>query len=169
MTIKRSIFLLFQIMTGLKRRIRNFFCSITLQSMGKECQVCENVLITNPLNTKLGDKVIINDSVIIQSCENAEIVIGNNVTLSYGVKIITGGLVLSEKGAIQQQHEAKPITIRDNVWVGANAIILPGVNIGTGAVIAAGSVVNKDVDSYTVVAGVPANLIRKFNTDESDL
>lgn len=135
--------------------------------MGKDCQICDGVLITDPMHTKLGDKVIVNDRVIIQSCESVEILIGNNVTLSYGVKIITGGLILSENGAIQQKHDAKPITIENNVWIGANAILLPGVKIGIGSVVAAGSVVSRDVDSYTVVAGVPAKPIRKLNLEKT--
>ena len=55
----------------------------------------------------------------------------------------------------------KPIIIGNDVWIGARVIILPGVHIGDGAVIGAGSVVTHDVDSYTVVAGNPAKLIRK--------
>jgi len=133
--------------------------------MGKDCQICNGVLITDPLHTTLGDKVIINDGVIVQSCKGTEIVIGNNVTLSYGVKIITGGLILSEDGAMPQQHNAKPISIQDKVWIGANAVILPGVNIGIGSVVAAGSVVSRNVDSYTVVAGVPAKQIRQLSSD----
>lgn len=164
MVIKKSFLLFFQTLRGLRRRLRTFYYSMVMRSMGKDCQICDGVLITNPLQTKLGDKVVVNDAVIIQSCEGAEIEIGDDVTLSYGVKIITGGLVLSEKGAVQQQHEVKPITIGDKVWIGANAIVLPGVSIGVGSIVAAGSIVNKDVDSYTVVAGSPAKRIRQLNS-----
>lgn len=135
--------------------------------MGKDCQICDGVLITDPLRTQLGSQVIVNDGVIIQACEGAEIVVGGNVTLSYGVKIITGGLVLAERGAIQRQHCAKSISIQDRVWIGANAIILPGVKIGQGAVVAAGSVVCRDVDPYTIVAGVPAKRIRQLAAEVS--
>ena len=154
-----------RITLGLMRRLRTIYYSSTLQTMGRNCQICRGVLITDPQHTKLGERVIVNDGVIIQSCDGAEITIGNNVTLSYGVRIITGGLVLSESGAIQHLHTAKPITIMDNVWVGVNAIILPGVSIGEGSVIGAGSVVSKDINSYTVVAGVPAKQIRQLNTN----
>jgi acetyltransferase-like isoleucine patch superfamily enzyme len=57
--------------------------------------------------------------------------------------------------------ELLPTTIGRDVWIGANAVILGGVIIGDGAVVAAGAVVNRDVDSGTVVAGVPARKIRK--------
>lgn len=132
--------------------------------MGRQCQISDGVLITDPLHTKLGNKVIINDDVIIQSCEGAEIVIGNNVTLSYGVKIITGGLILSENGATQQQHSVKPISIKDLVWIGANAVILPGITVGAGSVVAAGSVVNRHVEPHTIVAGVPAKQIKQLKS-----
>ena len=55
----------------------------------------------------------------------------------------------------------KPIVVGDHVWIGMNAIILPGVTIGRGAVIAAGAVVSKDVPPMTVVGGVPAKPLRQ--------
>ena len=57
----------------------------------------------------------------------------------------------------------KPICIKNNVWIGESVSILPGVNIGEGAVIGAGSVVTKDVDSNTLVAGNPAKVIKFYN------
>lgn len=62
-----------------------------------------------------------------------------------------------------QSHQ--PVTIGHDVWIGANAILLPGINIGHGAVIGAGAVVTKDVPSYAVIAGVPAQIIR-YRFDE---
>lgn len=63
-------------------------------------------------------------------------------------------------------RDNKPIVIGNDVWIGANAVILPGVNIGDGAVIAAGAVVTKDVEPYAIVGGVPAKLIRyRFSND----
>ena len=56
---------------------------------------------------------------------------------------------------------AKPITIGDDVWIGSHAVILPGVTIGNGAVIAAGSVVVKDVGPFQIVGGIPAKLIKE--------
>lgn len=60
----------------------------------------------------------------------------------------------------RENHYA-PIVIEDNVWIGSNATILPGITIGRWAVVAAGAVVTKDVEAYTVVGGVPAKEIRK--------
>lgn len=61
----------------------------------------------------------------------------------------------------QQQGEEKEIVIGDDVWIGYNAIILGGVTIGTGAIVAAGAVVANDVEPYSIVGGVPAKLIKK--------
>ncbi len=62
---------------------------------------------------------------------------------------------------VSQGLNKKGIKIGDNVWIGAGCTILDGVEIGTGSVVAAGSVVTKSVESYTIVAGVPAKVIKK--------
>ena len=63
--------------------------------------------------------------------------------------------------------EKKKVTISDDVWIGANAIILPGVTIGKGSVIAGGAVVTKDVEPYMIVGGNPAKVIRsRLKEDE---
>ena len=59
----------------------------------------------------------------------------------------------------QGDYEKAPIVIREDVWIGARAIILPGVVIGTGSIVGAGAVVTRDASPYTVVAGVPAKVI----------
>jgi maltose O-acetyltransferase len=65
---------------------------------------------------------------------------------------------------VEQGYEGtRPIVIEDDVWIGARVTILGGVNIGTGAVIGAGSVVTKNVPPYAIVAGNPAKLIRYRN------
>jgi len=68
-------------------------------------------------------------------------------------------------GDLKQLKETKKVTIRNDVWIGHNVIILGNVTIGNGAVLAAGSVVTKDVPPYTIVAGVPAKPIRKRFSD----
>jgi len=84
--------------------------------------------------------------------------IGQNVKISEGVKIRD-----SDNHTIKgkEGEDTKPIIIKDNVWIGMNAIILKGVTIGEGAIIAAGAVVNKDVPAHTLVGGVPAKIIKE--------
>jgi acetyltransferase-like isoleucine patch superfamily enzyme len=128
--------------------------------MGKGCQICDGVLITGHENIALGNQVTVNNGVILQSCEGAGIAIGNHVTLSYEAKLITGGLVIGKNGVDHGQHQSQAIAIEDKAWVGAGAIILPGVIVGAGAIIGAGSVVSRDVGAYTIVWGSPAKVIR---------
>jgi len=88
--------------------------------------------------------------------------IGNNVTISSYVKIITG----SHDVHSQDFHaEFLPIIIEDYAWIGTGAMILQDVRIGTGAVIAAGAVVTKDIPDFTIVGGVPAKPISKRRED----
>jgi maltose O-acetyltransferase len=65
------------------------------------------------------------------------------------------------KPMMLQDYRAEPfIVIEDDVWIGARAILLPGIRIGRGAIIGAGAVITKDVESFAIVAGNPARLIR---------
>ena len=79
--------------------------------------------------------------------------IGDNVSISPEVMILAGSHNVNDKRFVQVPG---PIAIEDHVWIGARATILPGVTLGRGSVIAAGSVVTKDVPPLTIVAGVPA-------------
>lgn len=161
MRVEQNLFLaLHRIWLGLRRRIRKLYYSGLLGSVGADFQICDNVLVTGHENIFIGDRVTVNDGAILQSCEGANIVIGNSVVISYGVKIITGGLIIGEDGVPREKHAALPISIEDLVWIGADALILPGVKLGAGAVVAAGSVVTKSVKPYSLVGGVPARVIK---------
>lgn len=110
--------------------------------------------------------------------------IGKNVFINMGCKFQDQGGIFIEDGALighnvvlaTLNHAASPkdrgsmipapIRIGKNVWVGANAVILPGVTIGDGAIVAAGAVVNRDVPENTVVGGVPAKVIRTIHEEE---
>ena len=87
-----------------------------------------------------------------------KIVIGENSTLAYGSTIITSANPNGPKNKLATIYPkmTAPVIIEDNVWVGANATILPGVTIGSMSVVAAGAVVTKDVPSGVLVAGNPA-------------
>ena len=110
--------------------------------------------------------------------------IGKDVFINMGCKFQDQGGIFIEDGALighnvvlaTLNHAASPkdrgsmipapIRIGKNVWVGANAVILPGVTIGDGAIVAAGAVVNRDVPENTVVGGVPAKVIRTIHEEE---
>ena len=90
--------------------------------------------------------------------------IGSHVNLAQGITVtaLNHNFDDSEKRIDEQGVSTKPVTIEDDVWVGANAVILPGVTIGNHCVVAAGAVVTKDVPPHSLVAGVPAKVIKQI-------
>ena len=82
-----------------------------------------------------------------------------------GTCIVTVNHPLSPKGRRNHFGIAKPVTIGNDVWIGANCTILPGVTIGNNVVVAAGAVVTKDVPDNCVVGGVPAKVIKEIEND----
>ena len=90
--------------------------------------------------------------------------IGSHVNLAQGITVtaLNHNFDDAEKRIDEQGVSTKPVTIEDDVWVGANAVILPGVTIGNHCVVAAGAVVTKDVPPHSLVAGVPAKVIKQI-------
>lgn len=110
----------------------------------------------------IGEHVSINENSIIHAGQ--QVSIGDNVVIGANCYINdTNHNFKKGHGLVREQGwSAKPIMIDENVWIGANVTILDGVHIGKNSVVAAGAVVTKDVLSETVVAGVPAKLLRKL-------
>lgn len=90
--------------------------------------------------------------------------IGSHVNLAQGITVtaLNHNFDDTQKRIDEQGVSTNPVTIEDDVWVGANAVILPGVTIGNHCVVAAGAVVTKDVPPHSLVAGVPAKVIKKI-------
>ena len=90
--------------------------------------------------------------------------IGSHVNLAQGITVtaLNHNFNDAEKRIDEQGVSTNPVTIEDDVWVGANAVILPGVTIGNHCVVAAGAVVTKDVPPHSLVAGVPAKVIKQI-------
>jgi acetyltransferase-like isoleucine patch superfamily enzyme len=113
---------------------------------------------------------------------NAQLKIGNYALISWQVVLMDTYRLpfdsvkrrqILERAACQGESPsgdvpAQPIAIGDNVWIGFDACILPGVTIGEGAIVGARSVVNRDVPPYTVVAGNPARVVRQLDAGGSD-
>lgn len=95
------------------------------------------------------------------SSRDSSITIGDDCLFGPDVYLVNTNHGFKSGSLIREQFErASPILIGNDVWIGAKAVILPDVQIGEGAIIAAGSVVNKNVAAYTIVAGVPAKFIK---------
>lgn len=106
-------------------------------------------------------------------CTEATLTIGNHVIFGPKPTIITGDHRINEIGKfINESHEKQetndaPVVIEDDVWCGANVIILKGVTIGRGSIIGAGAIVTKSVPPYSIVSGIPAKFIKyRFTIEE---
>lgn len=92
------------------------------------------------------------------------VTIGNHVNLAQGITVtaLNHNFKDTDKRIDEQGISTDPVTIEDDVWIGANAVVLPGVRIGNHSVVAAGAVVTKDVPPHSLVAGVPAKVIKQI-------
>ncbi|MHB8233106.1 MAG: DapH/DapD/GlmU-related protein [Solirubrobacteraceae bacterium] len=111
------------------------------------------------LNITVGRAVFIGSQCAFTG--HAAIDIADQVMIAHKVNLITAGHPV-EPGKRKAYITAEPIAIETNVWIGAAATILPGVRIGADSVVAAGAVVTRDVPPATLVAGVPATVIRRL-------
>lgn len=111
---------------------------------------------------KIGDRVSFNANVYINACIGGRIVLGNDVLVAPNVVMRSSDHVTTDldKPINQQGHTGKEIVIADDVWISSNVTIVGGVHIGRGAVVAAGAVVTRDVEPYTIVGGIPARFIK---------
>lgn len=136
--------------------------------IGDNVSILDNTIIecTGVLRSLGAGLDIGNDVGIAQNCfiqVRAKVTIGNNVNFGPYVKVFSENHNFSNRELpIKNQGETRlPVVIEDDVWIGASATILGGVTIGKGSIIAAHSLVNKDVMPYTIVGGVPAKFIKK--------
>ena len=113
---------------------------------------------TDKAEITIGDNCFFNHNCSLTAAEN--IVIGNQCMVANNFVVVDHDHDRKD-GKILKELVSAPVKIGNNVWCGANVTVLKGVTIGDGAVIAAGSVVNRDVAAYSVVAGVPARKISK--------
>lgn len=139
----------------------------------------ENVLVDAPFHCDHGDNIYLgNDIVIGMNCtfvDNQEIRIGDRVMIASNVQIYTASHPVSQKERLTADWKergttffrtyALPVVIEDSAWIGGGSIILPGVTVGEGSVIGAGSVVNRDIPANCVAAGNPCRVIRRLDEE----
>lgn len=113
-------------------------------------------------NIEIGAGTFINSNIRF-GVPDAKVTIGQNVLIGPGVMFETVNHGLKHDPVAGRGGWSKPIVVEDEAWVGAGSIVLQGITIGRGAVVAAGAVVNKDVEPYTIVGGVPAKFIRHID------
>ena len=137
--------------------------NIMSELTGKE--VDPSFTLFPPFYTDFGKNITIGKNVFINSgChfqDQGGITIGDGSLIGHNVVLATVNHALEPEK--NRTNSYAPIHIGEHVWIGSNATILAGVNIGQWAVVAAGAVVTKDVPAYTVVGGVPAKVIKRVN------
>ena len=117
----------------------------------------------NGKNIHVGEDFLANYNVTI--LDIAEVRIGDYCMIGPNTLITTVGHPISPKGRRERKAQGTPVTIGNDVWIGGNCTILPGVTIGNNVVIAAGAVVTKDMPDNSVVGGIPARVIKKIEND----
>ena len=157
-------YMLFQIGLLPSHHIRRFVYKALGAEIGKNVVFHFRTEIRGIHRLKIGAGTIIGDNALLAAQRG--LTIGENVNLSSNVSIYSGEHDHRDPYFRSTPEKTRPITIGDRVWIGSNAIILTGVNIGEGAVCCAGCVVTKDVEPYAVVAGIPA---KKVNERPHDL
>jgi acetyltransferase-like isoleucine patch superfamily enzyme len=140
--------------------LRKPIFKLTFKRLGAGAIIDYGVYVRYPWIVSIGDGSILNQGCRIYPSflvKSTEIVIGNGVALSPGVTLCGAS---HDYGSLDLSDKAGTIRIHDRVWIGANTIILPGVEIGEGAVIGAGSVVAKDVPPWSIGMGNPLAVVK---------
>jgi len=147
-------------LTGLLEVVRQARWSAKLAAIGEATIIHASVIIHSPTRVRIGARCSIAEFVHIWG--DGGVSIGNDVLIASHV-VITSLTHDTSAARYRDSTVQGPIEIGDNVWIGAGAIILPGVTLGAGSVIGAGAVVTKDTPIRAVVAGVPARVIRQLS------
>ena len=127
----------------------------------RDVAVFGNFTVLRARGVRLGANCAINHGVFLHGA--AGITIGDDVVLSARCMLIDASLSpIGFHKTETRTYANRPIIIEDGVWIGAGAIVLPGVTIGSRSIVGAGSVVSRDVSPNSIVAGNPARLIRKI-------
>ncbi|MCF0057187.1 sugar O-acetyltransferase [Dyadobacter sp. CY356] len=129
-----------------------------LGSVGNNTWVEQRFHCDYGYNIHVGDNFYANVGCTILDC--APVTIGNNVLFAPGVSLYTAGHPINTQQRIDGLEYAYPINIGNNVWLGGNVIVLPGVRIGDNTIIGAGSVVTKDIPADVIAVGNPCRVIK---------
>lgn len=140
---------------GLLNSLKIFLLKGIFKHIGHNVNIRPNISFTRGDNISIGNDSGIGDKCFLQDI--GSIVIGSDVLMGPEVMIFTANHEMKRDELIRNQGtKVLDVTIEDDVWISSRVIILPGVKISKGAVIAAGAVVTRNVEPFTIVGGVPA-------------
>jgi len=138
-------------------KVRYHYWKFFFSDLGKNVRFYGSIKVYMPNNISVGNNCAINEFVILNGRD--EIIIGNNVIISPLSIINTGGLIYD---TFPRKHFSKKVIIKNNVWIGTGAQIMPGVSIGENSVIGGGAVVTRDIPPNSVAMGIPASVKKTF-------
>lgn len=147
--------------------LRHIIFKLILGGLGKKTFIDYRVYMRFPHKVCIGSSVTIGRGTQFFPsfhAKNTRITIGDNVRIGPSVKFLAAG---HDYQYLSLPDTGDSITVGNNVWIGANCLILQGVTINDGAIIAAGSIVNKSVPAYTINAGTPARTIKARELHDS--
>jgi maltose O-acetyltransferase len=128
--------------------------------------IASSAKIMGKMRVDIGQYTFIGHKSIIIGGGDGYIRIGSFCDISSGVSIVSGTHIIDMDGIRSAgKGIGNEIVIEDGVWIGFGAIILPGVKIGYKSIVAAGSIVNKDVEPYSIVAGNPAKIVKVWDLE----
>jgi len=137
-----------------------------LAEIGDDCYIEPPLHANWGKHTHLGDNVYANFNLTL--VDDTHIYIGDYVQIGHNVTIATAGHPIEPQRRKKSIQFNIPVHIGDNVWIGANSVILPGVTIGENSVIGAGSIVNKDIPNDVVAVGNPCRVLRPINEHDKE-
>lgn len=180
--MRRHIYRIKEIARIAFARLRAYWFWLLGVRMNSKCLLGSGVRIERPWNVTIGTRCVLQPTVWLNVVEeSAHLCVGDYTFIGRGTEIevakevtigkhclIAPGVFITdhnhdtalEKPMYQQPCIKAPVCIGDDVWIGANTVILPGVEISSGAIVAAGAVVTRDVPRNTIVAGVPAKVVK---------
>lgn len=188
--IKKILNSIYRVFSGTHIELEKAKLYEKLLQFGKDSNIEFPYKINRPENVSIGNSTTILEGARLDTYlvdeKYGKIIIGNNCYIGYGFSAISGGDILlgdyiliasdvtivshnhgmNPEGNVSYMHQelgAENVTIGDGCWIGEKVQIMPGVSVGKKSIIAAGAIVTRDIPDYSIVAGVPAKVIKKYN------
>ena len=162
--LRSFIFFIIKSLPALRcNRMKIFLLNKAGHRLGKSVVFASSAKILGDFSAHIGDKTFIGHETLIIG-GNTDIFIGKNCDISSKVSLVMGShMIGSVNDRSAGEGFSKSIIIEDGVWIGFGATVLPGVVIGQHAVIGAGSIVNRNIPPFTIAAGNPCRIIKRYD------
>ncbi|USD42954.1 sugar O-acetyltransferase [Vibrio sp. SCSIO 43135] len=145
---------------------RNEIMQKLFAEVGENCYIEPPLQANWGINTHLGNNVYANFNLTL--VDDTDIYIGDSVMIGPNVTIATAGHPIDPELRRKVAQFNIPVTIGNNVWIGANSVVLPGITIGENTVIGAGSIVTKDIPANVVAVGNPCRVLREISEHDKE-